>query len=91
MTSVMPPRGARASPKGRRRSKTDVVGVSLEPHVVTDLTQEFNRGRLRAILASGQAEELGTYWLLWLTQAQGTNDADRAFYSHGVFERDPSV
>jgi hypothetical protein len=37
------------------------------------------------------AEELGTYWLLWLTQAQGTNDADRAFYSHGVFERDPSV
>jgi hypothetical protein len=26
-----------------------------------------------------------------LTQAQGTNDADRASYSHGVFERDPSV
>ena len=36
-------------------------------------------------------EELDTYWLLWLTQAQGTNDADRGSYSHGVFERDPSV
>ena len=36
-------------------------------------------------------EELETYWRLWLTQAQVTNDADRAFYSHGVFERDPSV
>ena len=36
-------------------------------------------------------EELDTYWLLWLTQAQTTNDADRAFYSHGVFDRDPSV
>jgi len=37
------------------------------------------------------ALELETYWRLWLTQAQGTNDADRASYSHGVFERDPSV
>ena len=37
------------------------------------------------------ALELETYWRLWLTQAQGTNDADRAFYSHGVFERDPSI
>jgi len=36
-------------------------------------------------------EELETYWRLWLTQAQVTNDADRASYSHGVFERDPSV
>jgi hypothetical protein len=36
-------------------------------------------------------EELDTYWLLWLTQAQTTNDADRAFYSHGVFDRDPFV
>ena len=36
-------------------------------------------------------EELDTYWLLWLTQAQATNDADRASYSHGVFDRDPSV
>jgi hypothetical protein len=36
-------------------------------------------------------EELDTYWLLWLTQAQSTNDADRASYSHGVFDRDPSV
>jgi len=37
------------------------------------------------------ALELETYWRLWLTQAQVTNDADRASYSHGVFERDPSV
>jgi hypothetical protein len=36
-------------------------------------------------------EELETYWRLWLTQAQSTNDTDRASYSHGVFERDPSV
>ena len=36
-------------------------------------------------------EELDTYWLLWLTQAQTTNDADRASYAHGVFDRDPSV
>jgi hypothetical protein len=36
-------------------------------------------------------EELDAYWLLWLTQAQSTNDADRASYSHGVFDRDPSV
>jgi hypothetical protein len=36
-------------------------------------------------------EELDTYWLLWLTQAQTTNEADRASYSHGVFDRDPSV
>lgn len=37
------------------------------------------------------AEELEAHWRLWLTQAQATNDADRAFYSHGVFERDPSA
>jgi hypothetical protein len=36
-------------------------------------------------------EELETYWRLWLMQAQITNDEDRAFYSHGVFDRDPSV
>jgi hypothetical protein len=36
-------------------------------------------------------EELEVYWRLWLTQAQSTNDADRASYSHGVFERDPAV
>ena len=42
-------------------------------------------------LESLSTEELDTYWLLWLTQAQSTNDADRASYSHGVFERDPSV
>lgn len=36
-------------------------------------------------------EELDAYWKLWLTQAQGTNDVDRASYSHGVFERDPAA
>ena len=42
-------------------------------------------------LVNLSTEELDTYWLLWLTQAQTTNDADRASYSHGVFDRDPSV
>jgi hypothetical protein len=36
-------------------------------------------------------EELDAYWRLWLTQAQVTNDLDRASYSHGVFDRDPAV
>ena len=36
-------------------------------------------------------EELLAYWTLWLRQAQATNDADAAFYSHGVFERDPEA
>lgn len=35
-------------------------------------------------------EELIAYWNLWLAQAQITNDLDRAFYSHGVFDRDPA-
>ena len=34
-------------------------------------------------------EELEAYWLLWLTQAQATNDLDRATYSHGVFDHEP--
>ena len=37
------------------------------------------------------SEELDRYWRLWLTQAQVTNDLDRATYSHGVFDRDPAV
>lgn len=36
-------------------------------------------------------EELIAYWNLWLHQAQATNDLDEALYSHGVFERDPTV
>ena len=36
------------------------------------------------------SEELDAYWMLWLEQAQITNDLDEALYSHGVFERDPS-
>ncbi len=36
-------------------------------------------------------EELVAYWNLWLLQAQATNDLDEAYYSHGVFERDPAV
>ncbi len=36
-------------------------------------------------------EEVVAYWNLWLLQAQATNDLDEAYYSHGVFERDPAV
>lgn len=36
-------------------------------------------------------EELYAYWNLWLHQAQASNDLDEAFYSHGVFDRDPAV
>jgi hypothetical protein len=36
-------------------------------------------------------EELIAYWNLWLDQAQATNDLDAAFYSHGVFEREPEA
>ncbi len=36
-------------------------------------------------------QELVAYWNLWLLQAQATNDLDEAYYSHGVFERDPAV
>lgn len=36
-------------------------------------------------------EELLEYWLLWLRQAQATNDLDEGTYEHGVFRRDPSV
>ena len=42
-------------------------------------------------LGNLSVEELEAYWRLWLDQAQGTNDIDRAFYSHGVFDRDPAV
>jgi hypothetical protein len=37
------------------------------------------------------SEELEAYWMLWLRQAQLTNDADEALYSHGVFDHDPAV
>jgi hypothetical protein len=36
-------------------------------------------------------DELIAYWNLWLEQAQATNDLDEALYSHGVFERDPTI
>jgi hypothetical protein len=42
-------------------------------------------------LANLSDEELVAYWNLWLVQAQITNDLDEAFYSHGVFDRDPAV
>jgi hypothetical protein len=42
-------------------------------------------------LGNLSSEELDRYWRLWLTQAQVTNDLDRATYSHGVFDRDPAV
>lgn len=35
--------------------------------------------------------ELSAYWLLWLHQAQATNDLDAGTYEHGVFRRDPAV
>jgi hypothetical protein len=35
-------------------------------------------------------DELAAYWLLWLHQAQATNDLDVDCYSHGVFVRDPA-
>lgn len=36
-------------------------------------------------------EDLIAYWNLWLEQAQVTNDLDENLYSHGVFERDPTI
>lgn len=36
-------------------------------------------------------EDVHAYWLLWLRQAQATNDLDAALYPHGVFDRDPFV
>lgn len=36
-------------------------------------------------------DELIACRILWLEQAQATNDLDEALYSHGVFERDPAV
>jgi len=34
-------------------------------------------------------EEVRAWWLLWLHQAQATNERDRRLYSHGVFEVEP--
>jgi hypothetical protein len=42
-------------------------------------------------LGNLSTDELVAYWNLWLAQAQISNDQDQALYSHGVFERDPSV
>ncbi len=42
-------------------------------------------------LRNMSVQELVAYWNLWLLQAQATNDLDEAYYSHGVFERDPSI
>ena len=36
-------------------------------------------------------DEVVAYWNLWLRQAQASNDLDEAYYSHGVFVRDPTV
>lgn len=35
-------------------------------------------------------EELSAYWLLWLHQAQSSNDQDADLYEHGVFPRAPA-
>ena len=42
-------------------------------------------------LANMSWDEVVAYWNLWLRQAQATNDLDEAYYSHGVFVRDPAV
>ncbi len=34
-------------------------------------------------------DEVMAYSVLWLEQAQATNDLDQHLYSHGVFEREP--
>ena len=34
-------------------------------------------------------EERLEYYTFWLKLAQTTNDADRTFYSHGVFTKEP--
>lgn len=36
-------------------------------------------------------EEVMAYSVLWLEQAQATNDLDAHLYSHGVFEREPTT
>ena len=36
-------------------------------------------------------EELIAYWNQWLEQAQATNAADEATYSHGVFIHEPQA
>jgi hypothetical protein len=57
---------------------------------MTDLRDEF-LSEEDLDLRNLSQEELIAYWNLWLEQAQATNDLDEAFYSHGVFERDPAV
>jgi hypothetical protein len=57
---------------------------------MTDLRDEF-LSEEDLDLRNLSREELIAYWNLWLEQAQATNDLDEAFYSHGVFERDPAV
>jgi len=36
-------------------------------------------------------EEFAAWWLLWMRQAQVTNDLDAGTYEHGVFRYDPAV
>lgn len=42
-------------------------------------------------LRSMSWSEVVATWNFWLLQAQATNNEDEAFYSHGVFVRDPAV
>lgn len=51
---------------------------------MTDLRDEF-LSEEDLDLRNLSEEELNAYWLLWLQQAQASNDLDRDRYSHGVF------
>ncbi len=57
---------------------------------MTDLRDEF-LSEEDLDLRNLTREELDQYWLLWLRQAQVTNELDEAEYSHGVFERAPGA
>lgn len=57
---------------------------------MTELEDEFLSAE-DLDLANLSWDELVAYWNLWLYQAQITNDEDEAYYSHGVFDRDPAV
>ena len=67
----------------RQREKFTLKPVTS--NIYLDLTREFNTGRLRCILSSGQAVVLHRLAVVSNIQAQATNDYDANEYSHGVF------
>jgi hypothetical protein len=40
-------------------------------------------------LKSLSDEELSAWWGLWFEMAQGSNERDARYYSHGVFDVEP--